>query len=63
MDPEIGDVGARVAVPVRVLSAGCGMKIKDNVNTLLGAEIDDAVEVLEALLFEYAGVHVIWGNR
>lgn len=63
VDPKVGDVGASIAVPVRVLPSRCGVKIEDGVNALLGTEIDDAVEVLEALLFEYAGVHVIWGDK
>lgn len=63
VDPKVGDVGAVVGVPVRVLAAGCGVEVEDGVDALLGTEIDDAVEVLEALLFEHAWVHVIWGDK
>jgi hypothetical protein len=62
VDPKVGDVCAGVAVPVRVLSSGCGVEVEDGVDALLGTEIDDAVEVLEALLLEYASIHVIWGT-
>lgn len=62
VDPKIGDVSAGVAVPVCVLSSGGGVEVKDGVDALLGTEVDDAVEVLEALLLEYTGVHVIWGQ-
>lgn len=61
VDPKVGDVSARVAVPVRVLSSGCGVEVEEGVDTLLGTEIDDPVEVFEALLLEYVGVHVILG--
>ena len=57
--PEVGDVRARVRVPVCVLPAWRGVQVKDGVDAMLGAEVDDAVEVLEALGFEYARVHVI----
>ena len=63
MDSKVGDVGARVAVPVRVLSAGRGVEVEDGVDALLGTEVDDAVEVLEAFRLEHAWVHVIWGTN
>ena len=57
--PEVGNVSARVRVPVGVLAAGCGVQVEDGVDAVLCAEIDDAVEVLEALGLEHAWVHVI----
>lgn len=60
MDPKAGDVGASVGVPVRVLPSRCSVKVEDGVDALLSAEVDDAIEVLEALFLENPGVHVIW---
>lgn len=62
VDPKVGDVGAGIAMPVRVLSSGCGVEVEDGVNALLGTKVDDAVEVLKTLLLEYARVHIIWGR-
>ena len=59
VDPEVGDVRAGVAVPVGVLAARRGVQVEDGVDAVLGAEVDHAVEVLEARGFEDAGVHVI----
>jgi hypothetical protein len=36
------------------------MEIKDGVNTVLGADINDAVEVLESFNFQDTGVHVVY---
>jgi len=36
------------------------MEVEDGVDTILGADINDAVEVLEAGLFENPWVHVVF---
>lgn len=58
--PEVGDVCAGVGVPIGILATGAGVQVKDGVNSVLSADINDAVEVLKAFGFEYARVHVIY---
>ena len=48
-----------VGVPAAVLPAGRGVHVDDGVDTLCGAQVDDAVEVLEALGLKDTWVHVI----
>lgn len=63
VNPKVGDVSASVGVPVRVLSSGCGVEVENGANTLLGAKVDNAIKMFEALLLEYAGIRVICGDR
>lgn len=58
--PELGNVMRRVRVPISVLAAGRGVHVEDGVDALVGAEIDDAVEPLEAVGLEHAWVHVVF---
>ena len=37
-----------------------GVEVKNGVDPVLGADIDDAVEVLEALGLQNAGIHVVF---
>jgi hypothetical protein len=43
VDPEVGYMGSRIAVPVGVLSTWRGMQVKDGVDALLGAEVNNAI--------------------
>ena len=63
MLPELGDVGAGVRVPVGVLATRGGVKIEDGVDAVLGAQVDDTVEVLETLGFQNAWVHIVYIER
>ena len=57
--PELGDVRARVRVPVGVLAAGSSVEVEDSIDAVLRAQVDDAVEVLETLGLQDAWVHVV----
>lgn len=50
---------SRIRVPVIVLPARSSVEVNNCVNAVLGAEVHNAIEVLEPGLFELAGVHVI----
>ena len=39
------------------------MKIEDGVDAVLGAQVDDTVEVLETLGFQNAWVHIVYIER
>ena len=58
--PEGGVAGRVVGMPVWVLAAWGGVHVEDGVDAVVGAEGDDAVEVLEAGGLEDARVHVVF---
>lgn len=57
--PEERFVCTRVRVPVLVLAVRNGVKIEDDEETFLGAEIDDAVKYFEAIFFIDTRIEVI----
>ena len=58
--PECCVAGRAVGVPARTLAAGDGVHVEDGVDALVGANVDHAVQVLEATFFENTGVHVVF---
>ena len=58
--PEERLVGRVVGVPVLVLVAGEGVQVNDGVDFVSGAQVNDAVEVREAALFDDEGVHIVF---
>jgi hypothetical protein len=56
----VGNVASVVGVPISVLTTGSGVKVKDGVDTVLGADIDDTVKVVETRLLENTRVHVVY---
>lgn len=58
-DLTVGNVASVVGVPVSVLTARSGMEIENSIDSMLRADINDPVKVLEAGLFEDTRVHVI----
>lgn len=45
--PTVGDMTSMVRMPVRVLTTRCSMEIKDGVDAMPGAYVDDAIQVFE----------------
>lgn len=60
VDPERGDVRWVIRVPVGILATSGRMVVEDGVDTGLGANINNTVEVLEPFSLEDARVHVIF---
>jgi hypothetical protein len=58
----VGNVTAVVRMPVGVLPARGGMKVQNRVNSVLGADIDNTIQVFETRLLENHRVHVIFSN-
>ncbi len=50
--PKKRDVSPTVGVPAPALTPGSGVHVDDGVDGMFGAEIDDTVEVFEAIDFE-----------
>lgn len=46
-------------MPVAVLPTGGGMKIEDGVNSVLGADINNAIKVFEPLRLQHSRIEVI----
>lgn len=42
-----------------ILCPRCTVEIQDRPNTLPCTKFDDTIKMLEAFLFEYAGIHVV----
>jgi hypothetical protein len=56
----VGDVAAVIGMPVCVLSPRGGVEVENSIHAVFGADVDDAVEVFEAGLFEDPWVHVVF---
>ena len=60
VNPEVGNVGSRIRVPISILASRGGVKVKNSINTVLCTEIDDPIEVLETFWFQHTRVHIIY---
>lgn len=58
--PEPSYMRAMVRVPAAILTSGCGMHVKNGVDTVLGTRGNGAIEMFEAFRLEHAGIHVVF---
>lgn len=56
----VGDVTTMVRMPVGVLTARGSMKVQNRVNSVLGADVDNTIQVFETRLLKNHRVHVIF---